>query len=219
MDKKNHVLLLLDGEEPSKEFIDQFLKGAVSVIATDGAAKYALAHNIPLDTIIGDMDSLSKELSKIYEAKGTRIIEEADQHSNDFEKALRFILSKSLSKNVIVLGIHGKRTDHLLTNFSVMLRFTDRFESLVAYDATHRHHFLTAEKNKYSFNLSKETRISLTPLPEAEGVLTSGLFYPIAGERMSFGKREGLSNIISDENASVEIISGSLIISIPYDSK
>jgi thiamine pyrophosphokinase len=219
MDKKNHVLLLLDGEEPSKEFIAQFLKGAVSVIATDGAAKYALAHSIPLDIIIGDMDSLSKELRKIYEAKGTRIIEEADQHSNDFEKALRFILSESLSKNVIVLGIHGKRTDHLLTNFSVMLRFTDRFESFVAYDATHRHHFLTTEKNKYSFNLPKEIRISLTPLPEANSVITSGLYYPIAGEQMIFGHREGLSNIISDENASVEIAGGALLISVPYSNQ
>ena len=218
-EKGGYVLLLLDGEEPSKVLIDRFAKNAVRVIATDGAAKYALTHNIPLDIIIGDMDSLSNELRKIYEEKGTRIIEEAEQHSNDFEKALRFILSESLSRNVIVLGIHGKRTDHLLTNFSVMLRYTNRFESLLAFDTTHEHHFLTAQKNRYSFNSPEGTRISLTAVPEAGGVKTSGLHYPISGEQMTFGQREGLSNIISDENASVEITNGAILISVPYSDQ
>ncbi len=215
-ERGSHVLLLLDGEEPAKDIIEQFLHNAMYVIATDGAAKYAFAYDIHLDLIIGDMDSISNELRRTYEAKGIRIIEEAEQYSNDFEKALRFILSESLSRDVIVLGIHGKRTDHLLTNFSVMLRFTDRFESLIAYDASHRHHFLTEKKNRYLFSSTIGERISLTPLPEADGVTTSGLFYPIVNEQMIFGQQEGLSNIISDENASVEISSGALLISVPY---
>jgi thiamine pyrophosphokinase len=217
-DRGRHVLVLLDGEEPSKSVIDRFLKYASHIIATDGAAKYALNHDIPLDIIIGDMDSLSVELKKSCEAKGTRIIEDPDQYSNDFEKALRYILADSLPKNAIILGIHGKRTDHLLTNFSVMLRFTDRFESLIAYDATHEHHFLTTKKNRYSFSSSLEMQISLTPLPEANGVTTSGLYYPIVKEQMIFGQSEGLSNIIAEKHASVEIRSGALLISVPYSN-
>ena len=216
-DEKKHVLLLLDGEEPSKIILEKFAKNASNVIATDGAAAYAHRHNIPLDIIIGDMDSLSKDLRKEFEAKGTRVIEEAEQQSNDFEKALRFILSESLASDVIVLGIHGKRTDHLLTNFSVMLRLTDSFDSLLAYDNTHEHHFLTEEKHWYSFSSSVGTVVSLTPLPEAHGLTTSGLYYPVKNERMLFGKREGLSNIISAENATVEILKGAVLISIPFE--
>jgi thiamine pyrophosphokinase len=214
-DEKKHVLLLLDGEEPSKAFLEHFLSNATVVVATDGAAKYAHSHNIPLDMIIGDMDSLPLALKKIFEAKKTRIIEESEQKSNDFEKALRLILSESLGRDIIVLGIHGKRTDHLLTNFSVMLRFTNSFDSLVAYDVTHEHHFLTAENHWYSFDYPVGTLVSLTPLPESRGVTTSGFYYPLKSARMVFGEREGLDNIISSDGATVEISKGALLISIP----
>ncbi len=215
-DENTYVLLLLDGEEPSEAILEKFVKTASFIIATDGAAKYAHAQNIPLDVIIGDMDSLSKDIRKIYEGKGTRILEEPDQQSNDFEKALRFILSESLGNTIKVLGIQGKRTDHLLTNFSVMLRYTDSFDALTAYDATHEHHFLTEGKHWYSFNSPVGTLISLTPLPQAQGVTTSGLYYPLKNARMVFGEREGLSNIISAEDARVEIIKGAVLISISF---
>jgi len=216
-DEKKHILLLLDGEEPSKDLLDRFSKDALLIIATDGAARYAHTHEIRLDIIIGDMDSLPNDLKKKYEAKGTRIIEEPDQQANDFEKALRFIAAENLSKDVIVLGIHGKRTDHLLANFSVMLRYSDSFDSLTSYDATDRYHFLTAENHWYSFDSPVGTIVSLMPLPEAVGVTTSGLYYPLKNARMAFGEREGLSNIISADDATVEIRKGALLISIPID--
>ncbi len=215
-ENSGRVLLLLDGEEPSRDCIARFLKDCEMVIATDGAAQYALSNDIPLDLIIGDMDSLPKGIRKMYEAKGVRVVEEGEQYSNDFEKALRFILNETQYKDVIVLGINGKRTDHLLTNFSVMLRYTDRFDTLVAYDSTHEHHFLTEDKHWHSFTSRVGSLVSITPLPEAEGVSTSGLYYPIKKMRMVFGQQEGLSNIISEENATVEISKGALLISIPF---
>ncbi len=215
-DVKKHILILLDGEEPSKMILEQFAKNASFIIAADGAAAYAHRHTIPLDVIIGDMDSLHKDLRKEFEAKGTRIIEEAEQQSNDFEKALRFILSESLGNDIHVLGIHGKQTDHLLTNFSVMLRYADSFDTLIAVDATHEHHFLTEEKHWYSFDAPVGTLISITPLPQALGVTTSGLYYSLKNARMVFGEREGLSNIISADGARVEILKGTVLISIPF---
>jgi thiamine pyrophosphokinase len=212
---EGYILLLLDGEEPSQDFIEYHAKDASLIIATDGAAHYANSHDIPLNIIIGDMDSLSKELRTHYSAIGTQIVEIPEQQSNDFEKALQYILEKSLGKEIIVLGIHGKRTDHLLTNFSVMLRYSDDFDSLIAYDKTHQHHFLTAEKHWYSFTSHIGTQISLTPLPYAQGVSTSGLYYPLKNARMVFGEREGLDNIITEEPATVELAKGALLISVP----
>jgi thiamine pyrophosphokinase len=211
----NHLLLLLDGEEPSRALIEKLAKHAAKIVAADGAARYAHSHNISLDFIIGDMDSVSNEVRAFYEKKGTRFITQPEQQTNDFEKALKFILDESLGKEILVLGIHGKRTDHLLTNFSVMLRYTDEFESLIAYDAAQQHHFLTSGKHWHSFNLPTGTLISLTPLPQAQGVTTSGLYYPLKNVTMTFGKREGLNNVITEDTASVEIMKGALLISEP----
>ncbi|MDP4219722.1 MAG: thiamine diphosphokinase [Bacteroidota bacterium] len=216
-EEKKHILVLLDGEEPSEAFVRHFLIQSAFVIATDGAAKYALKHNIPLDAIIGDMDSVSPDVRKRFASKGTRIIEDPDQQSNDFEKALRFIISNPI-RDVVVLGIHGKRTDHLLTNFSVLLRYADSFDKLSAYDATHEHHYLTADSPWHAFNRPVGTPVSLTPLPEAHGVTTSGLYYPLRNARMVFGEREGLDNLISADTATVELIRGALLVSVPFST-
>ena len=58
------------------------------IIATDGAAN--LIYNSPhrnstiLDTIIGDMDSLEKDVQQYYQQKGVKIIHDQDQDTNDF---------------------------------------------------------------------------------------------------------------------------------------
>jgi thiamine pyrophosphokinase len=215
MNDGGYILLLLDGEEPSQVFLEKLAKKAGKIIAADGAARYARSYDIPLDIIIGDMDSMTSELRAFYEKQGTRFIAEPEQQSNDFEKALKYILAESLGNEIVVLGIHGKRTDHLLTNFSVMLRYSDEFESLIAYDATQEHRFLTSGKHWHSLNRPVGTLVSLTPLPQAQGVTTSGLYYPLKNETMTFGKREGLSNIITEDTASVEIMKGALLISVP----
>ena len=112
MSIKASVLLLLDGEVPGESLLRSIAANASFIIATDGAAQTARKYSTPLDVIIGDMDSLPKDVRKVYEDKGIRIIEEGEQYSNDFEKALRYILTETHYKDVIVLGIHGKRTGY-----------------------------------------------------------------------------------------------------------
>lgn len=215
MDTK-HILILLDGEEPSKGLVEHFLRSAGVVIATDGAARYAKGMDVALDVIIGDLDSLDENTFYHYQRKNVSIIKDSSQYSNDFEKALDHAIKEYKPKHISVLGIHGKRTDHLLTNFSVLLRYSRIFEDIYAYDATHMHFFLHENRTSAVIDGYMESQISLTPMPIAYGVSTEGLFYPIKNEDMRFGDREGLSNIVSSMWASVSITSGSLLISIPF---
>ena len=210
------VILFLDGEEPNAVLVRRILaeETAALIVATDGAAKYAMQHAIKLDAIVGDMDSLTQDAADYYTAQGTQIISVPEQYSNDFEKALRFIASAGSDMKICVFGIHGRRTDHVLTNFSVMQRFTDNFEEFIAYDETLVHRFLTTKNNTINFSLPRRTIVSLTPLPVAEGVTTRGLLYPLENATMVFGADDGLSNRIEDENgAGVVIRSGALLVS------
>ena len=211
-----HILILLDGEEPSKHFVEHFVQNAGIVIATDGAARYAKQMDVALDVIIGDLDSLDENTFDHYQNKSVAIIKDPSQYSNDFEKALDHAIDEYKPKLISVLYIHGKRTDHLLTNFSVLLRYSRRLVNITAYDATHRHFFLHENLTQAVIDGSIDSEISLTPMPVACGVTTEGLFYPINNEDMKFGDREGLSNIISSSPVSVSIASGSLLISVPF---
>ncbi len=213
------VLLLLDGEVPGESLLRSIAANASFIIATDGAAQTARKYSTSLDVIIGDMDSLDNETHDYFSKKNTEILPNPDQYSNDFEKALRFLIDQKKTDLLVILGMHGKRTDHSLTNLSVLVRFRDSFEELVSIDDFQKHHLLTAKHNLYKPSLPRNSHISLTPLPIAEGVTTKGLFYPIDNRRMEFGIDEGLSNIIiSQDEALITISGGALLVSTPHEA-
>jgi thiamine pyrophosphokinase len=213
------IILFLDGEEPNAALVRRHLDSEHTslVIATDGAARYAMQHAIKLDVIVGDMDSLTQDATDFYSAQETKIVAMAEQNSNDFEKALRYIASMGNDVSICVFGIHGRRTDHVLTNFSVMQRFTNDFDELIAYDETLVHRFLTTNKNTIALELPRGSIVSLTPLPRAEGVTTHGLLYPLENATMVFGTNDGLSNRVeSNAGATVTIRSGALLVSTMF---
>ncbi|MEI8133949.1 MAG: thiamine diphosphokinase [bacterium] len=210
------ALILLHGEPPPEDLLHYFANRSPHIIATDGAAEYALECGLQLNTVIGDMDSLNSEIRATIASKGINLITESDQNTTDFEKALEHLIKKEI-REVTVLGLTGKRSDHVLSNLSVMLRYADQFDSIKAYDIFQVHHFLTAERQWHSFNMPIGTHVSLTPLPQAQGVTTSGLYYPLRNSQMNFGEIEGIDNIIIEDTASVQLSRGSLLVSTPYE--
>jgi thiamine pyrophosphokinase len=212
------VIILLDGDPPSSYLLATILPRAQAVIAADGAAETAYRLSLPLDVIAGDMDSLSMHIRDHYAATGTRFVDDGDQYSNDYEKALKTARERYADSPVITLGLHGKRTDHSLTNLSVMLRFTEMGMAITALDDTQHHLFLTRTNSPLTVRAAAKTIVSLTPMPFADGVHTDGLFYPITKEYLEFGKREGLSNyIVGDNGAVISLTSGALLVSYHHD--
>jgi thiamine pyrophosphokinase len=218
MSSIKNIVILLDGEQPTFAVAKHFISKADILIATDGAARYAKEMDFTPNIIIGDLDSIDHETQAFYEDSSTVIIHQATQYSTDFEKALDHCIDNYQIGSVCVLGIHGKQTDHLMTNFSVLLRYSKKISTIKVYDATHEHYFLHEGNRMATIERTENTKISLTPLPIATGVITQGLFYPIANEDMTFGEREGLSNIISASPAIITLASGSLLISVPFST-
>lgn len=212
MASDRYTLLVLDGELPPVSMIDAIAKSAERVICTDGVAA-ALAFLEPqVSAIIGDMDSL--EDLEHYVSKGIEIISDPDQYSNDFEKALHHLIEKTVD-HVLILGLSGKRLDHTLTNVSVMKRFTKQFRSLVAIDLYGVSYIVFGPIERHKIEAREKTLVSLTPSPEAIGVTTENLYYPIAGGTMRLGDHEGLSNIVtSEDGAYLSLEDGAILVSI-----
>ncbi|HET9137147.1 MAG TPA: hypothetical protein VFO76_10950, partial [Candidatus Kapabacteria bacterium] len=81
MQAERHILLLLDGDEPPRELLLEHCGNARFIIATDGAARIAKMHDIHLDVIIGDMDSIDEMTKAFYENQDTAIITIPEQYS------------------------------------------------------------------------------------------------------------------------------------------
>ena len=95
------VLVVANGEWPSKELMDTLLEDAEIVVACDGAAD-RLEH---CDFVIGDMDSWSKQ-------KQIESIEISGQENSDLAKALEYF------EVDWIVGVEGGRIDHRLAAFT-----------------------------------------------------------------------------------------------------
>ncbi len=211
------TILLLDGEAPSRSLLEYVLREESFLVATDGAANSAKELGITPSLIIGDLDSLDPLTRHHFSL--VPIVKVEDQSTNDFEKALLYLIDNKQVEKLTILGLHGKRTDHFLTNLSVLLRFRDWFTDVMLFDAVQEHRLLTSSYSSVSIRRSIGSAVSIIPLPAADSVLTTGLLYPLNNERLAFGEREGLSNIVtSEEGFSIKISGGSVLVSFPQRS-
>jgi thiamine pyrophosphokinase len=205
------ALVLLGGEIANEAAAIHYASAAAIVLCADSGAEHARRLGLTITAIIGDLDSISSETLEFYRGQGVEIELTQEQEGNDFEKTLLH-LSRNFSGDVRVFGMTGKRTDHTMTNLSVMLRFTDRFESIIALDNFAEYRFLTSQHNRCVLGCPIGTTISLIPFGEAEGIRTENLQYPLWGEKLRLGEREGLSNVATGTPVSIEIASGALLI-------
>ena len=216
MAQKEFALLLLGGPLGDETSALEYARRAHRTLCADSGAEHAQKLGIPMNAIIGDLDSISSETLLHFQKQknpSCEIIQVPEQEHNDFEKTLTY-LSERWNGAVRILGMTGGRTDHTISNFSVMLRYTDTFPSIEALDGEFIHSFLTTKHNQRSIECPIGTTISLMPFGEAKGVTTENLQYPLSNETLRLGEREGLSNISTATPVSISMESGALLISI-----
>ena len=213
---EKYALLLLGGSLGDKAFALEFASNASLIICADSGAEHARKLGLPVNAIISDLDSMTPETLRFFEEQKNpkcEIIKIPEQEHNDFEKALMY-LSERWNGPVRILGMTGGRTDHTLSNFSVMLRYVYKFSNIEAFDGEFIHTFLTSNQNNRSIECPIGTTISLMPFGEAFDVTTKNLQYPLSNETLRLGQREGLSNISTASPITISIESGALLVSI-----
>lgn len=215
MAASEHVLIILGGELPGEQVVRPLVARATWIVCADSGSEHARRLGLDVQAIVGDLDSITPETFAFYKTRGTEIIQRPDQNHDDFEKALEYVAT-AYSGSVAVLGMTGLRTDHLLANLSVMLRMTDRFEQLIAYDDFASYRFLTATRITCTIECPLGTLISLMPFGEACHVATTNLQYPLNSEDLSLAQRTGLSNVATGSSVSIRIGGGALLVSVGH---
>lgn len=194
----------------SKRILYKFISTAkprLQLIACDGASDFLYSHKVTPDNIIGDLDSISPKTLTYYKHKKVTIKKTADQNKNDLEKALRLAISKKF-RNIFITGFTGKRFDHSLNNLSVLLRYYKK-ANIKIYD--NKFEMFIIDKST-EFTCKAGNIISLIPLPEAKGIKTTGLKYPLNNKTLTFGKREGALNEAIGDYVKITITKGELLI-------
>jgi len=181
------------------------------VIAADGGARQAQYYGLPIQTMIGDLDSLDDEEIAHLTAQGVDIQRfPPEKNETDLELALLLAARKQVSR-IRLFSALGDRLDQTLSNIYLLalapLRDMDvrliagKQEAWIVYPG---HTVIQG---------AKDDTVSLIPIAgEAQGIRTENLYYPLRHETLSFGPARGVSNVMLSETAHVHFDSGVLLI-------
>ncbi len=201
------ALIFLNGRLPSTKIIKKFIHKNTLIIAADGGVNRIKKIKVPVQFIIGDMDSISARSLKYFKSKKTEFVIIKEQETTDFEKTLNFCLKKKI-KDVTVFGATGMRPDHTLNNYSILKRYYKKINVVMVTDEFDIFYL----PKRFSFNYKSDETVSLMAMPIAEGIKTKGLMYPLNNETLKFGKREGTLNKSTSDKVIISFKTGDLLI-------
>ena len=202
------VVVVSGGEPPRPDAALAVLSGA-PVIAADGGLEHARALGLEVTTAVGDMDSVSADSLNTAAAAGTRVLRHpAEKDATDLELALDTALALR-PERILVLAGDGGRLDHLLATLLLLgsSRYTD-----VQIDAEIGAAHVHVVRGQRVLSGAPGDLVSLLALHgPAEGVLTEGLAYPLAGETLEPGSSRGVSNVFVADIARITLERGVLL--------
>jgi len=182
------------------------------IIAADGGLRFCCQENIVPHLIVGDLDSVNTTQLSEMQRLGVQVIQyPVNKDATDLELSIQTALAKG-TKEIILLSALGGRWDMTFSNVL-----------LLASDFLHNVHIRLLDQNQEMFcingsrqvnlNQRKGTSLSLLPLSlYVEGITLQGMKYSLNNEYLQMGSSRGLSNIIIDQNASIRIQKGRLLV-------
>ena len=124
------TVILADGSYPEHEIPLGYLKNSGRIICCDGSAEILVKKGFIPEAIVGDLDSVNREISEKY---SDRLFRDNDQDTNDLTKAVKWCINKGYT-DIVILGATGKREDHTIGNISLLAEYAKETDVVMVTD-------------------------------------------------------------------------------------
>lgn len=182
------------------------------IIASDGGLRILDKLNILPNYIIGDFDSINKNILDKYINKETiKIIRlHPEKDYTDTHMALKLAIELK-SKDITILGALGSRIDHTIANIHILKETLKNDIQCKIMDT--RNEIRLIDK-KINIELNENYKyISLIPLTtKVEGITLTGFKYPLSNATLETGQSIGVSNEQIEKMAQIDLKEGILIL-------
>lgn len=211
-DLTRHAVIVVNGDLPDGEQLRQAVQAADVVIAADGGAAHLHALGLHPHWLIGDFDSLDRQILEAFRREGAHVESHPPaKDATDLELALQLARRLGATRIRILAGLGG-RHDHALGNLLLMAQ-----EAFVGLDLAvlNGAETLRILRGPGHLAVSGQPGDTLSLLPiggDAEGVTLEGLTYPLRRERLPLGTSRGISNVLAGREARVSIDTGALVV-------
>ena len=208
-------IVIISGGELDEEFVLSVLAKEENqyVIGVDRGMEFLYAHQIQPNYIVGDFDSVKKEIGDYYRNETNVPIREFNpvKDASDTEIALRLCLGLR-RKEIWILGGTGNRIDHLWANIQCLDIALEAGANAMILDSHNRIRLIDHEtvlKKEDAFG----KYFSVFPLERpVEDFSITGAKYPLHNHLLSSGDSLCVSNEFLEDEVKISFIYGKVIV-------
>jgi thiamine pyrophosphokinase len=201
------TIIIADGTFPTHGIPLGYIRNAEKIICCDGSADNTVLAGFTPDAIVGDMDSLSSELTNRF---ADRIFPDDDQATNDLTKAVIWCRESGM-KDLVIVGATGKREDHTIGNISLLAEYINDVDVIMVTDTGT---FIPLLKST-SIDSFKGQQVSLFAIDPETEITTQGLKYPLNSTKISNWWFATLNEALGD-SFYIEFGSGRVIVYLKF---
>lgn len=198
------------GEDIYGDEILEEIESSDYIICADGAGNIAYKMGIIPQYLIGDFDSIDRELLDFFKSKGVNTIRyPREKDYTDTEICVYKALELGCRDICIIAGL-GSRIDHSLGNIG-LLHLIEQRGARGYIHTSNCSIYLCSAKIQLAGNIGDT--ISIIPFYGcARGIRSTGLKYELNNMNIDFGKTIGISNEMTDVKCSIEIEDGEILV-------
>jgi len=173
------------------------------IIAVDSGIEHLLNLSLDPNTLIGDLDSISKKSLDEVKKNGVKILAfNSKKDQTDFELALNYLDEAEKSKVYIIGGESGE-IDHLISIF-LLIPSKSFFENIIWLYGDKKIIF----RQKLQLNIKKLTKFSLIPLSDLTNLSIDGAEWNLDNKNIQFGETLTLRNVTNEEHLNIRCDKG-----------
>ena len=173
------------------------------IIAVDSGIEHLLNLSLDPNTLIGDLDSISKKSLDEVKKNGVKILAfNSNKDQTDFELALNYLEETEKSKVYIIGGESGE-IDHLISIF-LLIPSKSFFENIIWLYGDKRIIF----RQKIELNIKKFTKFSIIPLSDLTNLSIDGAEWNLDNKDIQFGETLTLRNNTNEEQLNIRCDKG-----------
>ena len=173
------------------------------IIAVDSGIEHLLNLSLNPNTLLGDLDSISKKSLDEVKKNGVKILAfNSNKDQTDFELALNYLEETEKSKVYIIGGESGE-IDHLISIF-LLIPSKSFFENIIWLYGDKRIIF----RQKLELNIKKLTKFSVIPLTDLTNLSIDGAEWNLDNKDIQFGETLTLRNSTNEEQLNIRCDKG-----------
>ena len=203
-----------------KKNIDQAGRKNIKLIAADRGLEFFIKAGILPDTAVGDFDSLSQEGKDFLESKKNEmeiVRLKPEKDDSDTQSAMNLAIGRG-AKDIAILGVTGRRVDHLIANFGLLILGQYEGAKISLID---QYNYVTLIPDGTVLKREEQfgRYVSFFSIGgDVDGLTLEGFKYPLRGYHLTAAD-SGLtvSNEIREKQARVTYTSGQLMMIMSRD--